>query len=175
MADTDKDVIAITNLINLYGLVMDTQRWDMFDRLFTSDVDADYGEGSHWRDLAKFKADFGAFHKIFDATQHLMSNHLVNVQGDTAEACTYGNWRLIRKGLEGGDLWEGTGWYDDKLVRQQGRWLIKHRVCRILYWSGNPLVQAGSGPDVKFNLHSTMIKGEAEAGRIGYLNAIARK
>src|SRR5260221_267988 len=51
MIDTDKDVMAITKVINLYGLGMDTQRWDMFDRLFTDDVHADYGEGSHWQDL----------------------------------------------------------------------------------------------------------------------------
>jgi AraC-like DNA-binding protein len=49
----------IIQLINLYGFAMDTQRWDLFDRVFTEDVDADYGPGSHWTDRAAFKRDFG--------------------------------------------------------------------------------------------------------------------
>ena len=76
----------IIQLINLYGFAMDTQRWDLFDRIFASDVDADYGATSHWTDLASFKRDFGSFHEVFDATQHVMTNHLVTVKGDSA--CT---------------------------------------------------------------------------------------
>ena len=44
MADRE-DIIA---LINLYGLAMDTQRWDLFDRIFTADSDLDYGATSRW-------------------------------------------------------------------------------------------------------------------------------
>ena len=32
---------AIIQTINLYGFAMDTQRWDLFDRIFTADCDAD--------------------------------------------------------------------------------------------------------------------------------------
>jgi hypothetical protein len=167
------DIMSVISVINLYGLAMDTQRWDLFDRIFTSDVDADFGESSHWRDLATFKSDFAAFHGPLDSTQHVMANHLVNVVGDVAHAFTYGTWRLIRRGLEGGELWEGTGWYDDELVRSNGSWLIKRRTCRIVYWSGNPLVHETS-PGVKFNLRSTVLRQEAEGGKVRYLNAIAR-
>ena len=45
----------IIQLINLYGFAMDTQRWDLFDRIFTEDCDADYGPTSHWTDRARFK------------------------------------------------------------------------------------------------------------------------
>ena len=113
----DSDQQPIIQIVNLYGFAVDSQRWELFDRIFTADVEADFSETAHWRDLASFKSDFGAFHRIFDSTQHAMMGHLVEVNGDTAHAFTYGNWRLIRKGVEGGDLWEGTGWYDDELVR----------------------------------------------------------
>ncbi len=86
----------IVELINLYGFAMDTQRWDLFDRIFTEDVDADYGPTSHWTNRAQFKSDFGSFHELFDATQHVMTNHLVKVDGDRAASHTYGAWRLIR-------------------------------------------------------------------------------
>jgi hypothetical protein len=170
----DQDVQSIIHVINLYGLAMDTQRWDLFDQIFTGDVDADYGETSHWRDLATFKRDFAVFHGPFDSTQHLMTNHLVDVKGDVAHAFAYGGWRLIRKGVEGGDLWEGTGWYDDELVRSGKSWLIKRRTCRIVWWGGNPLVQE-TIPGVKFALRSLVLRREGEAGRVGYLNAIGPK
>ncbi|GBG37679.1 hypothetical protein NJB14197_25090 [Mycobacterium montefiorense] len=38
---TDSDIVAITQLVNLYGLAVDSQRWDLFDRIFAEEVDAD--------------------------------------------------------------------------------------------------------------------------------------
>lgn len=168
------DTPSIVNLLNLYGFAVDTQRWDLFDRIFTSDVDADYSESAHWRDLATFKRDFGVFHDPFDSTQHAMMSHMVEVQGDVANAFSYGTWRLVRKGVEGGDIWEGTGWYDDELVRSGDQWLIKNRTCRIVRWWGNPFVNE-TVPGVKFELHSMVLRREAAAGNVRFLNAITRK
>lgn len=168
---TERDILAVTQQLNLYGLAMDTQRWDLFDRIFTGDVDADYGPTSHWRDLASFKRDFGSFHELFDSTQHIIMNHIVNVRGDVANAFTYGSWRLVRQGVEGGDLWEGTGWYDDELVRSGERWLVRKRVCRIVRWWGNPLVNAAV-PGVQFELKSLVLRNEAKAGRLSFLESI---
>jgi hypothetical protein len=169
---SDKELIR--ELVNLYGLAVDSQRWDLFDRIFTDNVDADYSETAHWRDLATFKRDFAAFHDPFDSTQHCMMNHLVNVDGDTAQALTYGTWRLVRKAVDGMPLWDGSGWYDDVLVRTDDGWRIKHRICRIVWWVGNPQVNE-SIPGVKFELDTTVLRREGEAGRVRYLNAIAKK
>jgi len=165
------DIVAIIQLVNLYGLAMDTQRWELFDRIFTDDVDADYSAAAHWRDLKSFKADFAAFHDPFDSTQHCMMNHVVNVRGDTAQAFTYGTWRLVRRAAEGSPLWDGSGWYDDALVRTAAGWRIKHRVCRVVYWTGNPLVNEAI-PGVKFDLQSIVLRREAAAGRVGFINAM---
>lgn len=170
----ESDLQTITQLINLYGFAVDSERWELFDRIFTKDVDAYFSETAHWRDLAQFKSDFALFHRIFDSTQHAMSNHLVDVSGDTAHAFTYGMWRLIRKGTEGGDLWEATGWYDDELTRTEQGWRIKRRHCKVAWWDGNPRVQA-SDPGVKFVLNLLSVKGEAKAGHIGFLNSISAR
>ncbi len=84
MNDTDSDVVAIMQLLNLYGLAVDSQRWELFDRIFATDVDADYGATSHWTDREQLEADFAAFHAPFDSTQHTMSTHVVHVDGDWA-------------------------------------------------------------------------------------------
>ena len=164
----ESDLQSIIQIINLYGIAVDSQRWELFDRIFSKEVEADFSETARWTNLASFKSDFALFHRIFDSTQHSMSNHLVNVNGDVAHAFTYGMWRLIRRGVEGGDLWEGTGWYDDELTRTEAGWRIKRRLCKTLWWGGNPRVQEAD-PGVKFVLHPLSVKDEAP--RIGFLKS----
>ncbi len=164
----------IVNLINLYGFAVDTQCWDLFGRIFTPDVEADFSAPAHWHDLASFKRDFAAFHDPFDSTQHAMLNHIVQIEGDSANAFTYGNWRLVRKAVDGDPRWDGTGWYDDMLVRTSEGWRIKKRVCRITGWYGNPFVNE-TIPGVKFALNTVVLRREGEAGRVGFLKAVTGK
>lgn len=168
---SQQDTAAIIQLVNLYGFAVDSQRWDLFDRIFTVGVEADFSETAHWRDRESFKRDFGAFHAPFDSTQHCMMNHLVDVEGDTAHAFTYGTWRLVRKATDGNPLWDGSGWYDDALVRTDTGWRIRHRVCRIVWWVGNPQVNE-TIPGVSFKLDTSALRNEADAGRVGFLRAI---
>ncbi len=168
MADRE-DII---DLINLYGLAMDSQRWDLFDRIFAETCDADYGATSHWTDRAQFKADFGSFHQLFDATQHVMSNHLVTVTGDRASSLTYGMWRLIRHAAGDPPVWDGTGYYDDTWLRTPEGWRIAKRVCRVVYWTGNPRVQTPM-EEIEFQLDLVSVKNEAAGERLEYLKAIS--
>lgn len=168
---TDRD--EIIEKINLYALAMDTRRWDLFDRLFAEQCEADYGPTAHWHEREVFKRDFGSFHEHFDATQHVMTNHLVTVMGDRAHSLTYGNWRLLRHGAGGaGPLWDGSGWYDDLWTRTHGGWRILKRVCRVVWFTGNAKVQEPI-EGVKFELVPASLYAEAEAGQLGYLTAIS--
>ncbi|MFY9329445.1 MAG: nuclear transport factor 2 family protein [Georgfuchsia sp.] len=171
---SQSDTEAIIQVINLYALGIDTQRWELFDLVFTPDMRCDYGPTSIWQDLETFKRDFEAFHDPFDGTQHVMTNHLVKVDGDKACATTYGHWRLIRKCLDGGDFWEGNGWYDDKLVKTSAGWRIRERTCRIIWWGGNPQAQE-TIPGVKFVLQTTNLRREAKAGAVPLLDALVKK
>lgn len=156
----------IVERLNLYGLAMDTRRWDLFDRIFMPDAEVNYGVGSCWNDLGAFKAAFGAFHASFDATQHFMSNHLVRCEGDRAVSMTYGQWRLMRR--EAGDppIWDGSGYYDDAWIRTLAGWRIVRRTCRVIGWTGNPRVQNPSA-DLTFRLDLVALHEEAAGGRIG--------
>jgi SnoaL-like domain len=168
MANSHSDVEAITQLVNLYGLAVDSQQWHLFDSIFTTDVDADYGASSHWTSLADFKSDFAAFHHPFDSTQHTMSTHVVRVDGDRAHSFCNGGWRLVRKAADGGPVWDGTGWYDDALVRTPGGWRIVRRTCRITWWTGNPSVNETIA-GVKFDLATSVLRREVDAGNVGVL------
>ena len=162
---TVADERAIIQVINRYGLAMDARRWDLFDSIFTADVELDYS-GTRWSDLPSFKRDFAQAHAPFDATQHAMLNHLVEPRGDAAAAFTYCAWRLIRKGTPGGDFLAGTAWYDDALVRTAAGWRIRRRACRILWAEGNP---AATG--AREAMPWDVLRQEAAAGKVGYLEA----
>ncbi|MET0373019.1 MAG: nuclear transport factor 2 family protein, partial [Rhizorhabdus sp.] len=36
-----------------YALAVDSQRWDLFDQVFTSDADVDFGSSGHWTNLER--------------------------------------------------------------------------------------------------------------------------
>ena len=166
------DRTEIVEKINLYALAVDAQRWDLFDRVFTHHCDADYGTTAHWTDLEQFKSDFAAFHAPFDATQHMMMNHQVCLDADSASSLTYGSWRLVRHAAEGDPLWDGTGWYDDEWIRTRGGWRIARRVCRVIWFTGNEKVKE-TIPGVTFEDERTTLRSEGQAGRLGFLTAIS--
>jgi hypothetical protein len=168
---TDHDN-AIRAVLNLYALAVDTQRWDLFDRIFVPDADSDYGGTAHWRDLETLKRDFAVFHDPFEATQHTMTNQLVSVDGNHACSLTYGHWRLIRPMPTGGNMWEGTGWYDDRLARTPDGWRITHRTCRVMWWAGNGHVRE-TIPGMTFEQDLASLRRDADAGRLSYLKVIA--
>ena len=169
MADDKAEIIEI---LNLYGFALDAQAWEMFDLIFTEDVVAEFGPATAlWHGLPTFKHAFAAFHQTLDNQQHQMMGQLVHVNGDTANAFSYGNWLLVRQAAEGGHQWIGTGWYDDELVRTGQGWRIKKRVCKLTSWAGNPAVpqpNIGQAPDMQTHA----LKTYCEQGKVAYLNAL---
>lgn len=161
----------IIQLINLYGFAVDTQRWDLFDQVFTGDVDADFGGSAHWRGLEQWKGDFAAFHAPFDATQHVMTNHQVRVSEGESHSFTYGQWRLVRHAAQGSPLWDGSGWYDDEWVRTPAGWRCRKRVCRVVWSTGNDRVKE-TIPGVTFDNVFDSMTAEAAAGSLSFLKAI---
>lgn len=130
----------ILQLLNRYGVAVDSKRWDVFEQIFAPDVIADYGEPVLFEGLEAFKRGAEDAWGLFDASQHSMSNTVWERRGETGRSLTYGNWFIMRRGIEGGDLWEGRGWYYDEWVLRDAGWRIKHRRCRTMWCSGNPLV-----------------------------------
>ena len=166
---TERDERAIEKVLRVYGLAMDTRRWDLFDDIFTPDAAINY-PGMHWTDLASFKRDFAAGHAGYDATQHGVMAPIVEVDGDSACSFVYTSFRLIKLGTEGGDFAEGQAWNDDHWVRTPQGWRIRERSCRILWSEGNPAVRGAKKP-----LRMNVMREEAAEGKIGFLTMYDRR
>jgi hypothetical protein len=170
-----EDKAEIVELINLYGFALDAHQWDLFERIFTDDVIAEFGPaGTEWVGRATLVAAFTDFHEQLDNHAHTMFGQLVHVDGDTANAFSYGTWVLVRTAAGDDPTWVGTGWYDDELVRTEDGWRISHRVCRLVSWTGNPAV---SSPDRPHNpdMGTNVLRKHAAEGRVMYLEALRAK
>jgi SnoaL-like domain len=74
------------------------------------------------------------------ASQHLISNVVVRLDGDRAESSCYLQAQHVRTGTAGGDNFIIAGRYDDQLVRGPDGWRIRERRLAVLWTDGNPAV-----------------------------------
>jgi len=164
MQDEGPTIIAV---VNLYAFAVDTQRWELFDRVFTEDAHLDFGGGYGWNDRASLKRDFALAHGMFKSTQHVTTNHLVTIETDRAHCISYVTGHFLRDLPGGTAMFESGGWYDDSLVRTAEGWRIAERICRMTWHQGNPEVMPGPLPEALDSL-----RADAEAGSIAYLRVI---
>ena len=169
VTETDRD--AIVQVINLYGLAIDSRRWDLFDRVFTADVEARYGKERHWHDLKSFKQAFEASHQPFHHTQHAMMNHIVHIAGNDAQAFTYVSWRLILRNSSHEDVREGSAWYDDLLLRSNGTWLIRKRECKVT-WARRTIVDRATLLEMEAQQPTAQVRDEARKGAVPVLSIL---
>lgn len=168
-----EQIAEIVNLINFYPIAVDSQQWHLFDRIFTEDVEADFGAPAVWQGLAPLKQAFAAIHEPFASTQHATRGHHVAFTGEDRATClSYVHGRFIREVPKGGNMFESIGWYDDALVRTAAGWRIARRICRTQWCGGNPLVlQTTPDVPVEHVLHS--LRDAGRAGQIGHFQELA--
>jgi SnoaL-like protein len=76
------------------------------------------------------------------ATQHLLGNVVVHVDGDTARSVCYFQAQHVRTGVPGGKTYIIAGRYADTLTRAAGGWKITERVQTYIWRDGNRAVVA---------------------------------
>lgn len=137
---------AIRDVRYRFGAALDTRDWARFTALFTDGATGDFTsfgapDPAVPRDtiVTMFQA---AFRLPPDqlATQQVISNVLVDVDGDTATASSYleGHHRL--PGHDGGDDVTLRARYDDHLVRTAAGWKIHKTTLSVISITGNPAI-----------------------------------
>jgi ketosteroid isomerase-like protein len=127
------DRIEIRRLVDEYAIGVDTRDAERFAALFAADgtlsvVEPGEDEPSlvytgheELRTVIELVA-------AFSVTYHVMTNHVVDIDGDTATASTYGLTHHLSESEERG-LFDTLMLlrYDDELVRVDGSWVFKAR------------------------------------------------
>jgi 3-phenylpropionate/cinnamic acid dioxygenase small subunit len=125
-ARSDHDLI--TDVLVRYATGIDTRDWALFRTCFTEDVQANYGEGvGRWEGVDGITEYMTFMHKDMLDTKHMLSNFVIEVDGDTASASTYVHAVLVVS-HEPLTWFEPVGRYEDRLVRTADGWRISHRV-----------------------------------------------
>ena len=77
----------------------------------------------------------GVHASMQDSTQHIITNHSCDLDGDVAHAETY--WMFASMNKIGSPLTLSGGRYIDRFERRDGRWAIALRKC-VADWRGQP-------------------------------------
>jgi 3-phenylpropionate/cinnamic acid dioxygenase small subunit len=140
--DSRDDHQMIADLCVRYAFALDNRDWAALRECFTPNVTSVYhGVGALEGYDAIETLCRGALEQL-DASQHLLGNHLVEVDGDAARATCYFQAEHVRSGTPGGDNFTVAGRYDDRLVRVGEGWKIAHRQQTVQWMNGNSAVLA---------------------------------
>jgi hypothetical protein len=118
--DTDRE--QIVEALAEVAAALDSRDWDTVRHWFTADTHA-YGVRGQDALVEQMKAHLGGV----GPTQHLLGNHRITVDGDTARSLTYGRVHHVGAGPMDGSSYECMGEYDDHWVRTDDGWRISRR------------------------------------------------
>jgi hypothetical protein len=132
---------AIADVLIRYATALDSRDWQLLTTCFTENGITDYQElgGINEGPEAIIATCHGALSGL-DASQHLIANIVVELDGDRAQASCYFQAQHVYAGAEGGDNFLVGGTYRDRLVRTGDGWRIEHRTLEPTWQDGNPAV-----------------------------------
>lgn len=130
------DRLEIDALLTRYAKAVDRRDWDLYRTVFTPDARIDYtSAGGPATGVDEMCAWLDDALSQFPATQHLVSNVDIAVDGDTAtvEAMFHNPMKM-----PDGSAWVTGGWYHHDLVRTADGWRSADLVEETAYFSGMP-------------------------------------
>lgn len=142
--DPNLDERAIIDLTVAYTWALDTKQFDELRNVFTPDATGML-HGVACDDAEAIIARISGALVRLDASQHLIGNHQVRIDGDTATCRCQLQSQHVKHGTDGGDTYLIGGTYDDRLVRTADGWRISHRTMQETWSAGNrAVVKPGS-------------------------------
>jgi 3-phenylpropionate/cinnamic acid dioxygenase small subunit len=115
----------IADVLLRYATGIDRRDWPLFRTVFTDDCELDYGEVGSWKGVDAVTEFMQQAHAMAGHTMHRLTNQVITVDGDAAQACTYVD-ALIMLGDNTSGV-NAAGFYDDEIVRTERGWQIVRR------------------------------------------------
>ncbi|MBE9169546.1 nuclear transport factor 2 family protein [Pleurocapsales cyanobacterium LEGE 06147] len=134
------DRAKIIEVVNRYGLAIDLHDWERFHSLFVNPVEFDYSSiGVAAGSLQPEEIVNTARQDLsgFQATQHLITNHAVEILDDSATCLAHVRAMHFLPNDQGDSTFEMGGYYTAGLVRSESDWKIRRWKFSVLWSSGN--------------------------------------
>jgi uncharacterized protein (TIGR02246 family) len=133
---TDRE--QIQELVATYANSIDAKDYDRLMNCFTADATAAYGAHS---DVLNGQGEILAHMKKMleplDGTQHLLTNFIIDIEGNQAKLTADSLGQHWRRGATGGEKNMGGGKYTIELKRADGKWRFTKIRRRSLWSEGN--------------------------------------
>ncbi|WKN52906.1 nuclear transport factor 2 family protein [Rhodococcus opacus] len=126
MPEPAPDRVRITDRLHVVAVLLDTKDWPGFAATLTEDVVA-YGRTGQADVVARVRSHLG----VCGATQHLLGNIDVDVDGDAARTRSYFRAFHVGLGDRAGATYECLGEYRDEWRRGPSGWLLAGRVIDV--------------------------------------------
>lgn len=124
-----------------YAYGIDTRDWTLYRSIFADQVEMDFS-AYHGNPPARMPADawVAGCRRVFEgleATQHVMSNPLVDVDGSRGRCRMYMQAEHFLSNAQGGAEFALGGYYDDRLIRTEAGWRIEAVTLNVWWSRGN--------------------------------------
>lgn len=134
-----QDRADIIDLTHTYCWALDSKDFALLDDVFLPDARGDMRTKTILEGREAIVSRISAAINLFDATQHLVGNHRIDVadDGDHATCRTYLQSMHVKYGAESGENYLIGGHYEDELVRTADGWRIAFRRLVSVWTDGN--------------------------------------
>jgi 3-phenylpropionate/cinnamic acid dioxygenase small subunit len=130
----------IVDLLTRYATAVDTRDWDLLASIFTPEAYCDYSQSGWIRGtIAEIVQAFRNTDKPEDTTvtQHIISNHVVDIDGDRGQVRAYLHAQHALPASDGStSLYTVGGIYTDDVIRRVDGWKIARLHLRSLWTRG---------------------------------------
>ena len=146
MTESDADLASVIETCTRMAWHADQREWDALRDVFADEVLLDY-TSLHGGEPATVPRDqlveswAGLFGKLL-TTQHLVTNHLVTVSGDTASCTAAFQATHLLPNAHGDPIWTLGGSYRFELLRDDQSWRISAVTMTATWASGNQQIMS---------------------------------
>jgi hypothetical protein len=133
--------VEVIEAFHRFFLSVDTRNWENLHEAMADEVTADYTElwGGEVKPQNRGALIEGWRHTLsgFQATQHLLGNEVVRLNGATAQVQAYFQARHFLPNERGSNLWDVGGRYTVHFLKQEDRWLLTDLKLHLGWTDGN--------------------------------------
>ena len=115
----------IADVLLRYATGIDRRDWPLFRTVFIDDCQLDYGAVGSWRGVDAVTEFMQQAHALAGHTMHRLTNQVITVDGESAQARTYVDALIMLADNNSGV--NAAGFYDDEFVRTERGWQIARR------------------------------------------------
>lgn len=132
------DKVEIQQAVARYTMAVDAKRWDDLDRVFAPGAVVDFtpngGVRSTYPEVTSYLREAMG---IFAASQHYVTNFVVDVDGDSARGRFYVLTQMVTIADGADRLLADGGYYDAAFVRHGDEWRITELVGGLVWLDGD--------------------------------------